>query len=145
MWSICLGVDRNKCGQTSRAAVRTEIQTCRHIKVSLHSNNFLLPAHCFRYIDPIAERCQFKLASVCVILSLGTSMFCYTRIHLKLRHHQVQVQNHIPQVQQNRGVIPALNIAKYKKSVSSIMWVQLALAACYIPWVIVVVQHILYL
>ena len=88
------------------------------------------------------EDVTFKLASVCVILSLGTSMFCYTRIHLKLRHHQVQVQNHIPQVQQNRGVIPALNIAKYKKSVSSIMWVQLALATCYIPWVIVVVLYV---
>jgi len=27
-----------------------------------------------------------------------------------------------------------LNIARYKKTVSSILWVQLALLACYIPW-----------
>ena len=69
-------------------------------------------------------------------------MFCYTMIHLKLRHHQAQVQNHVPQVKQNGVVIPALNIAKYKKSVSRIMWVQLAFAACYIPWVIVVVLYV---
>ena len=29
-----------------------------------------------------------------------------------------------------------MNIARYKKSVSSILWVQLALGACYVPWTI---------
>ncbi|XP_078342594.1 melanocortin receptor 4-like [Oculina patagonica] len=76
-----------------------------------------------------------KAASVGIILCLLTSIFCYMRIHLKLRHQQAQVQNNIPHVQQNGEGIP-LNIARYKKSVSSIMWVQLALVACYVPWCI---------
>ena len=78
--------------------------------------------------------------TVVLIPCLVTSIFCYTRIHLKLRHQQAQVQNNVPQRQQNGEGIP-LNIARYKKTVSSIMWVQLALVACYVPWVIVAMLH----
>ena len=77
-------------------------------------------------------------ASVTLILCLITSIFCYTRIHFKLRHQQAQVQNNVPHAQQNGEGIP-LNIARYKKTVSSIMWVQLALVACYVPWGIMAV------
>ena len=76
----------------------------------------------------------FMLASVFLTLSLITSIVCYTRIHLKLRQRQVQQQNNVPQRQANGGRIP-LNIARHKKSVSSILWVQLALVACYGPWI----------
>ena len=80
----------------------------------------------------------YKEASVASILCLVTSIFCYTRIHLKLRHQQSLVQNNVPHIQQNEERIP-LNIARYKKTVSSIMWVQLALVSCYVPFGIVVV------
>ncbi len=74
-----------------------------------------------------------KAASVVLILCPVTSIFCYTRIHLKLRHQQAQVQNNVTNGQENgEGIL--LNIARYKKTVSSIMWVQLALVACYVPW-----------
>ena len=79
-----------------------------------------------------------KEAFVISILCLVTSIFCYTRIHLKLRHQQAQVQNIVPHGQQNGEGIP-LNIARYKKTVSSIMWVQMTLVACYVPWIIVAV------
>ena len=79
-----------------------------------------------------------KANSVGLTLCLITSLFCYTRIHLKLRHQQAQLQNNVPHGQQNGGGIP-LSIARYNKTVSSIMWVQLALVACYVPWGIVVV------
>ncbi|XP_078384643.1 adenosine receptor A3-like [Oculina patagonica] len=81
-----------------------------------------------------------KISSVALILYLVTSIFCYTRIHLKLRHQQAQVQNNVLHGQQNGEGIP-LNIARYKKTVSSIMWVQLALVACYVPWGIVAVLY----
>ncbi len=76
-----------------------------------------------------------KGAFVVIILSLVTSIICYTWIYLKLRRHQAQVPNNVPQGQPNGGGIP-LNIARYKKLVSSIMWVQLALVACYVPFCI---------
>jgi len=81
------------------------------------------------------------LASVFMTLSLVTSIFCYARIRLKLRHRQVQQQNNFPKRQTNGGGIP-LNIARYKKSVSSILWVQLALVACYCPWVFLAILFV---
>jgi len=62
----------------------------------------------------------FNLACVLLTLSLVASISCYTRILFKLRHQQAQVQNHVRQGQANGGGIP-LNIARYKKSVSSIL------------------------
>ena len=73
------------------------------------------------------------LMPIYITLSVATSIFCYTRIHLRLRHHQVQLQNNIPQGQVNEGRIP-LNISRYKKTVTTLLWVQLALVACYTPF-----------
>lgn len=78
-----------------------------------------------------------KAVSTLIPLSLITSIFCYTRIFLKLRHQQVQTG---PHGQANRDI--PLNIARYKKSVSNILWVQLTLVACYGPWGIAVVLYV---
>ncbi|KAL9980060.1 hypothetical protein ACROYT_G008599 [Oculina patagonica] len=78
---------------------------------------------------------------VLIALCLATSIYCYTRIHFKLRHQQAQIQNIVPQGQANGAGIP-LNIARYKKSVSSILWVQLAFVACYVPYGIVAVLDV---
>ena len=70
------------------------------------------------------------------VVSLITSILSYTKIYLKLRQHQAQVQEHSNQGQPIGGGIP-LNIARYKKTVSSIAWVQLVLLICYLPYLIV--------
>ncbi len=85
-------------------------------------------------VFPVNSSIVRTVAFAFVILSLVISVFSYT-IYLKLRHHQIQVHAH--QGQPNGGRIP-LNIARYKKSVSSVLWVQLALVTCYVPWLIVV-------
>ena len=59
-------------------------------------------------------------------LCLVTSIFSYTKIYLKLRHHRVQVQGHI-----NQGA--HLNIERHKKAVSSAMWLQFTVVLCYLP------------
>jgi len=74
-----------------------------------------------------------KVATALLTLSLVISIYCNTRIFFKLRHQQVQVQNHVRQQQANGGR-NSLNIARYKKLVSSLLCVQLALVACYTPW-----------
>ena len=79
----------------------------------------------------------FIAGSTLILLSLMISIFCYTRIFFKLRHQQIQIL----QRQASEGETP-LNIARYKKSVSSILWVQLALVACYAPWGIAVVLYV---
>ena len=72
-------------------------------------------------------------AFYCIVtFSLVTTILCHRKIYLTLRQHQTQVQDLIHQEQPNRGGIP-MNIARYKKTVSSIAWVQLSLVFCYAP------------
>jgi len=80
-------------------------------------------------------RLRFAIFVLLVIglLSLAISIFSYANIFLKLRQHQAQVLAHDQQGQPNEQATP-LKIAKYKKTVSSIAWVQLALVACYVPF-----------
>ena len=64
------------------------------------------------------------------ILLLITSIYCYARIFFVLRNHiQPQV---LPQGQQN-GISP-LNLSRYKKTVSSALWVFASLMICYLPF-----------
>ena len=64
------------------------------------------------------------------ILLLITSIYCYARIFFVLRNHiQPQV---LPQGQEN-GISP-LNLSRYKKTVSSALWVFAALMICYLPF-----------
>lgn len=86
-----------------------------------------------------SQRILWIAAFFFVIVCLVTSIFSYTKINLKLRQHQVQVQVH--QGQPNGGGTP-LDIARYKKTVSSILWVQLTLIVCYVPSCIVALLRI---
>ena len=69
------------------------------------------------------------------ILSLCISLFSYWKIFLTLRQRQVQVQLQTGH-ERARGGIPPNTVARYKKSVSSIAWVQLALVVWYVPFYI---------
>jgi len=69
-----------------------------------------------------------------VISSLAISLFSYMKIYFTLRQHQTQVQG---QFHQGHGGGIPWNIARYKKTVSSILSVQLVLVLCYIPFVVV--------
>ena len=74
---------------------------------------------------------------IVMLLSLIASVFSYIKIFFRLRHHQFQSQPHLRQGQPPNGGEAPLNIARYKKTVSSIAWVQLALLACYLPFTVV--------
>ena len=71
-------------------------------------------------------------AFVVIITSLFLSVFSHVKIFVKLRQHQAQVRHHVGHEQANGGGIP-LNIERYKRTVSTIVWVQLALVFCYFP------------
>ena len=77
-----------------------------------------------------------KVTSVMTVLSLITSMSSYAKIYLTLRKHQTQILKDSTHGQPY-VVGFAVNIARYRKTVSSILWVQLALLACYAPYGIV--------
>ena len=65
---------------------------------------------------------------------LLTTIFAYTKILFSLCH----IRNRVDQGQPSLQVIPALNIARYRKAVYSALWVQVTLVVCYLPYVVVV-------
>ena len=71
---------------------------------------------------------------LCVSLCLVVSTFCYTKIFFTLRHHQHQVQDHIQQPNHTNQ----LNIARYRKAVSTALWLEVTLIACYLPYSILI-------
>ena len=81
---------------------------------------------------------NFIIGSLCDIIAvsscLATSIFSYTTIFLTLRHHQNQVLDHNQQPNQTNQ----LNIARYRKAVSTALWLQFMLLVCYLPYLILV-------
>ena len=69
---------------------------------------------------------------VVILSSIFTTVFSFIKIVLKLRQQQAQVQQRVEQEQVNSGGI-RLNIARYKKMVHSVAWLQMALIVCYMP------------
>ena len=67
-----------------------------------------------------------------VIIVITISLFCYTKIVLKLRQRQTSVQGNVHQGMANAGGVP-INLEQYKRTVVSIALVQIALVACYFP------------
>ena len=82
----------------------------------------------FFYNFPITARYEAIVMSLCLI----TSAFSHTKIFLTLRRHQSQVQGHVQQSNQRSE----LNIARFRKAVSTALWLQLTLIVCYLPLVI---------
>ena len=72
--------------------------------------------------------------SIAILLCLVTAIFSYTKIFFTLRHQQTQLHDHAQQPNQANQ----LNILRYNKAVSSAIWLQLTLVACYLPQCIVV-------
>ena len=71
----------------------------------------------------------FWYGTVGIPLGLITSTLSYTKIFLTLRNHQNQVQDNV----QHPNHANQLNIARYKKAVSTAIWLQLTLVVCYLP------------
>ena len=69
---------------------------------------------------------------IVIALCLVTSIASYAKIFLKLRHHQIQMEGHDQQEQPSQ--VNPLNIERYRKAVSSALWVQCTLVACYLPY-----------
>ena len=67
-----------------------------------------------------------------IALCLVTSVFSYTKIFLTLRRHQTQVLDQLHKTQSSQA--SPLNLTRYRKAVSSALWLQLTLLVCYLPF-----------
>ena len=134
MWDICFDVNCNQCGQTSCLDAGYAIQTCRNLQSNSLCCHFFLAYWCsICSALGLEKRRWTKLSSTFILLSLITSISSFVKIYLRLRQHQTQVQNNFPQGRLSE-LGNQLNIARYKKTVSSILWVQFALLVCYVPY-----------
>ena len=97
-----------------------------------------LPATCDIFSEyPKLYDISFWLFSALITFSLLVSVFSYAKIFKTLRYRQVQVHGNTQQGQRPNGGGNQLNIARYKKTVYSIAWVQLALFICYFPYILI--------
>ena len=73
-----------------------------------------------------------RFGALVVSLCLVASIFSHTKIFLTLRRHEGQVQDHVQQPNQTNQ----LNIARFRKAVSTDLWLQFTLIVCYLPRVV---------
>ena len=66
---------------------------------------------------------------VVLSVSIATSISSYTKIFFSLCHHQTRVNDNIQQPNKT----DELNIARYRKAVSTALWLQFMLVACFLP------------
>ncbi|XP_078350339.1 putative G-protein coupled receptor 45 [Oculina patagonica] len=81
---------------------------------------------------------KFIFYIVCVtaiFLCVATSTFCYTKIYYILRLQQIKV--HVIGLQRQPSESSSINLRRYKKTVSSALWVHFTLLACYLPFSVV--------
>ena len=76
---------------------------------------------------------------ILIALCLVTSTFSYAKIYQTLHQHRIQIQHQVHRDHLVNRAISPLKMARYKKAVSTAMWIQLILAVCYIPQAIVTV------
>ena len=72
------------------------------------------------------------ISFIAITLCLVTSIVSYTNIFFALRLYQ----NHVHDLA-HQGQTSPLNIARYRKAVSSAMWLQMTLLVCYLPHCVV--------
>ena len=74
---------------------------------------------------------------IVLLLCLITSTFSYTKIYFTLRQHQSQVDDSIQRQGTYNGGGRALNIVRYRKTVSAALWLQMTLVVCYLPFCVI--------
>ena len=73
--------------------------------------------------------------STLILLCIFVSAFCYLKIFLALRQNQTHIQHQ--HGQPSGGGFP-FNIARYRQTVTTAIWVEVTLIACYLPYSIVI-------
>ena len=78
------------------------------------------------------EKLFFALIFVFVFLSGIISTFCYLKMFFTLRR-QWKIQDELHQ-QTNQGMNSPLNMRRFKKTVTNVLWVHCALILCFFPF-----------
>ena len=77
----------------------------------------------------------YTFSLVSILLCVVVSTFCYGKICRTLRVQSIKVRTTVSEGQPNES--SRLHVERYKKTVSSALWVHFTLLACYLPYSIV--------
>ena len=113
-----------------------QIVTIRRVRIFVIMSCLLSSTASLTYL--FNDLIHDSITCIVLLICVAVSTFCYTKIYLTLRHYHSQVHENIHQEQLSEGRIP-VNIARYRKTVSSVLWVQVSLVACYLPYGIVTI------
>ena len=72
------------------------------------------------------------LGNIGILLCIVISIVSYSKIFLTLRYNHIQPQQCISQAQSNQATL--LNMARFRKAVSSTLWIQVTLVVCCLPF-----------
>ena len=89
----------------------------------------------FTLMSFVNEQIKLRYGTIVISVCLVTSVFSYVRIFVALRSNRTRVQQAQP------SQTAALSMARYRKTVFSALWVQLALGVSYLPYGIVLVLN----
>ena len=109
-----------------------QVVTVRRVKISIVAL-WILCSSVVMIVIYGNRSMAFGISSAGFLMCIVISTFCYTKIYRTLRLSQVQVQDQSHQGQPNEEGTP-LNKVRYKKTVSTALWVQITLLACYVPF-----------
>ena len=73
------------------------------------------------------------VAALGIAVCLMTSIASYNTIFIKLRNQRTQLHSSLPQ-QENQTI--SLNTSRYRKTVSTSLWLQMAVVCCYFPYML---------
>ena len=110
-----------------------QVVTLRRVKLLMII--FWLASIAFAMILVFFHDIAIRVMYIIMLLCIVTSTFCYIRIYVTISHHRARIQEEARQ--QPIGGRPLMNIARYRKTVSIALSVQMALLACYAPYGII--------
>ena len=75
------------------------------------------------------------ISAIMIAMLLALSTFCYTKIFVILRSHQKKIRGN--DRRENNENISSIDFKQYRKSVSTALWINYTLIACYLPLALV--------
>ena len=115
-----------------------QIVTIRRVRVFLITSCLLSSAASLTYLFDELYLIHTFITCIGLLICVAVSTYCYTKIYLTLRHNPSQVHDNINQEPSSEGRAP-MNIARYRKTVSSVLMVQVSVMACYLPYGLVTI------
>ena len=131
VFSVFVDTDCNKHRQTSRPVARAQIQTSCNFEENVSRCSCILGCAYRRHNNVLLKSTYFFMVRQHRSTTVPSHLnFFLHKFFLTYRRNQNQVQSHAFQGQPSQAI--PLNIARYRKAVSTALWVQVTLVVCYL-------------